>query len=253
MRIHKTRNRSSILNRDMPVSMVGHFGTPIIVFPTANQDFEEYERQGMFDVLGSFIESGMVKLYCVSSINGESWMNDRLHPAERAYLQALYDRHVVEELVPLIYQDCCCPVPSGDQPNYGLPIATIGSSFGAYHAANSLLKHPEIFRWCIAMSGVYDMSAYFEGHQDQNCFENNPVDYVPKLRDPKRLAELQRCSLNIICGQGPWERVEWSKQLPAALAKRGIKHNFDLWGHDVAHDWPWWKIQLKLYIPRLFS
>lgn len=244
MRIHKLRNYSSILGKEMPVSMVGHYGTPIMVFPTAAQDFEEYERQGMFESLREFIDAGMIKLYCVSSINAESWMNRKIHAADRARLQAAYDEHVTKELAPLIYQDCCSP---------GLPIATIGSSFGAYHAANTLLKHPDMFRWCIAMSGVYDMSPYFEGHMDANCFENNPIDYVPKLKDPQRLKQLASCSINIICGQGPWERVEWSKALPAALARRGIRHNFDLWGPDVAHDWPWWKIQLRLYIPRLFS
>lgn len=227
----------------MPVAMYGHFGVPVMVFPTANQDFEEYERQGMLDTLGPFLDQGMVKLYCVSAINGDSWMNRSISPAERAHRQAAYDRHVVEELVPLIYQDCM---------SQGLPIATLGSSFGAYHAANSLLKHPEIFRWCIGMSGIYDMSSYFDGYRDQNCLDNNPCDYVARLHE-SRLDALRKCSINIICGEGPWERVEWSKQLPQALARRGVEHNFDLWGHDVAHDWPWWKVQLQLYFPRLFG
>ena len=244
MRVIKKALHSSILDRKMPVAIYGHFGVPVMVFPTANQDFEEYERMGMLETLAEFINSGTIKLYCVSSINGESWMNRRLHPADKGRLQAAYDRHVTQELVPLIYEDCR---------THGLPIATVGSSFGAFHAANELLKHPDIFRWCIGMSGIYDMSDYFEGHLDENLFENNPVSYIPKLRDQARLDALSRCSINILCGQGPWERVEWSKQLPTALGRRGIRHNFDLWGHDVAHDWPWWKIQLQLYIPRLFG
>ncbi|MBX3166100.1 MAG: prolyl oligopeptidase family serine peptidase [Candidatus Eremiobacteraeota bacterium] len=226
----------------MPVAIYGHFGVPVMVFPTADQDFEEYERQGMIETLEPFIQQGMVKLFCVSAINRESWMNRRISPAERAYRQALYDRHVSEELVSLIYHDC----------RGKLPIATVGSSFGAYHAANTLIKHPDLFRWCIAMSGIYDMSSYFDGHYDQNCLENNPCDYLARLQG-KPIQELNQCSINVICGQGPWERVEWSRQLPQALARRGIEHNFDLWGHDVAHDWPWWKIQLSLYFPRLFS
>jgi len=27
----------------------------------------------------------------------------------------------------------------------------------------------------------------------------------------------------------------------------------DLWGHDSGHDWPWWKRQLNVYIPKLFG
>jgi len=243
MRVSKVPYYSQILSKQMPVAIYGHFGVPVMVFPTADQDFEEYERQGMIETLGPFIQQGMVKLFCVSAINRDSWMNRKISPAERAYRQSLFDRHVSEELVPLIYHDC----------NGKLPIATVGSSFGAYHAANTLIKHPDLFRWCIAMSGIYDMSSYFEGHYDQNCLENNPCDYLARMQDSKRIKALNACSINVICGQGPWERVEWSRQLPQALARRGIEHNFDLWGHDVAHDWPWWKIQLGLYFPRLFG
>lgn len=243
MRVAKVPYYSQVLNKQMPVAIYGHFGVPVMVFPTADQDFEEYERQGMIETLAPFINQGMVKLFCVSAINRESWMNRKISAPERAFRQSLYDRHVTEELVPLIYRDC----------NGKLPIATVGSSFGAYHAANELIKHPDLFRWCIAMSGIYDMSSYFDGHFDQNCLENNPCDYLARLQDGKRIKQLNECSINIICGQGPWERVEWSRQLPQALARRGIEHNFDLWGHDVAHDWPWWKIQLGLYFPRLFG
>ncbi len=244
MRVVKVPFQSPLLQRPMPLAIYGHFGVPVVVFPTANQDFEEYERQGMLDTLGEFIEQGMVKLFCISSINGDSWMNRHISPAERASRQALYDRHLMDEIVPLIQRDCM---------STDLPMAAIGSSFGAYHAANTLIKHPREFRWCIGMSGIYDMSAYFDGHYDQNCFENSPCDFVVRMPDGKHLEALRRCSINIVCGQGPWERVEWSRQLPQALARRGIDHNFDLWGHDVAHDWPWWKVQLKLYFPRLFG
>src|ERR1017187_6360650 len=109
----------------MPVGIYGHFGVPVMVFPTAVQDFEEYERNGMLETLGEFIDQGMIKLYCVTSINDKSWMNRRIPVSERARLQALYDLHVAHEMVPLIYQDCRTA---------RLPIATIGSSFGAYHA-----------------------------------------------------------------------------------------------------------------------
>ena len=41
--------------------------------------------------------------------------------------------------------------------------------------------------------------------------------------------------------------------MSGALAAAAIHHNLDLWGHDVSHDWPWWKVQMNQYIPRLFS
>lgn len=244
MQVKKFSVPSRYLDRRMPVAVYGHYGVPVMVFPTAYQDFEEYERMGMLDTLGPFLQSGMIKLYCVTSTNAETWVNKQVHPSERAFRQMLYDKHVREELVPTIWDDCRTP---------GLPIATIGSSNGAFHAINSLLRHPGAFRWCIGMSGVYDMASTLDGYKDDNVVEQNPVDFVAHLRDPGHMQALHKTSINIICGQGPWERVEWSKNMAAALARRGIPHNFDLWGHDVAHDWPWWKIQLQLYIPRLFG
>ncbi|HXE72504.1 MAG TPA: alpha/beta hydrolase-fold protein [Candidatus Nitrosotenuis sp.] len=244
MHIEKHHPHSSILGIQMPVAVYGHYGTPVLIFPTSGSDFEEYERFGMIDTLSPFIESGMVKLFCINSINNLSWFDGWLPPAERARRQDLYDRYVVHEVVPFIYAHCRTP---------GLPIATLGASFGAYHAANTLFRHPTLFRWCICMSGVYDVSMYFDGYHDDNCYFHNPVEYMSNLSDPYLLHELSRCSINIICGQGPWERVHWSRQMSDILWSRGIAHNFDLWGHDVAHDWPWWKVELTVYFPRLFG
>ncbi|MHB2019302.1 MAG: hypothetical protein ACYCW6_20315 [Candidatus Xenobia bacterium] len=40
--------------------------------------------------------------------------------------------------------------------------------------------------------------------------------------------------------------------MAARLAAAGIRHNLDLWGYDVAHDWPWWKKELDYYIGHMF-
>jgi len=34
------------------------------------------------------------------------------------------------------------------------------------------------------------------------------------------------------------------------LGGKGIRHELDLWGHDVAHDWPWWRRQFAHHLPR---
>jgi esterase/lipase superfamily enzyme len=34
------------------------------------------------------------------------------------------------------------------------------------------------------------------------------------------------------------------------LQDRAIPHELDVWGHDVAHDWPWWQRQLAHHLPR---
>lgn len=226
----------------MPVAVYGHWGVPLLFFPTASADFEELERFGMISSLQHHIDAGRVKIFSINSINALSWLNDNIGPGERAWRQELYDRYIVDELVPFIHWHC-----GGLQ-----AIATAGASFGAYHAVNSLLRHPNVFRWCIGMSGIYDVSRYWDGYFDDRCYFHNPVSYVSNLHDPHMRWELSHCSINILCGQGPWERVHWSRQMHDALRHAHIRHNFDLWGHDVSHDWPWWKVQMNHYLPKLF-
>src|SRR5690606_34562969 len=110
--------------------------------------------------------------------------------------------------------------------SHDLPIATAGSSMGAYHAANTLFRHPSTFKWCICMSGIYDLSRYWDGYFDERCYLHNPVSYMANLRDPVIRWDLHHCSINLICGQGPWERVGWTEQMHHVLMHAGIRHNF---------------------------
>lgn len=240
MRVHKAKRYSHILGREMPWVVYGHYGIPLLLIPTASSDFEEHERQGMIGALAHHVEAGRVKLYSIDSINSQSLSNFSIHPGERIRRQSLYDRYIAEEVVPIIYEDCNSP----------LPIAVAGASFGAYHAANEMLRHPEIFKWAVCMSGVYDISSCLDGYVDDQVLEQNPALYLRHYHDRSRL---DGCQLNVLCGQGPWERVHWSRDFSDLLHRSGIPHHFDLWGHEAAHDWPWWHRQMDLYIQRLFS
>jgi esterase/lipase superfamily enzyme len=228
---------------DMPVKIHGHYGTPLLIFPTSGDSTDDYENHSMLGALGHHLEAGRIKLFCPRSINNQSWFDDSLDPAEKARRETLYDRYVIEELVPFIHHQC----------GGAVPICSVGSSFGTYHAMNELLKHPDVFRWNICMSGLYDIRRYTGDFQNDDVYFNNPPQYAPNLHDAGIRQALDGCSINIISGQGPWEHVDWSQAMSDSLAQAGIRHNLDLWGFDVAHDWPWWKKQLNHYIPMLFG
>jgi esterase/lipase superfamily enzyme len=34
------------------------------------------------------------------------------------------------------------------------------------------------------------------------------------------------------------------------LAAKDLRHELDLWGHDVPHDWPSWRAQFAHHLPR---
>ena len=231
------------LGREMGIQVYGHYGLPVVVFPTSEGDEWEYEGQGMIGALTHHIDGGRVKMFSVNSINKDSWNNENAHPRHRSYMQAMYDAYIALEVAPFIYDHCRTP---------GMPITTTGSSFGAYHAANTLLKHPDIFKRCLALSGMYDVRRLMDGDYDDNCYFNNPVDYMASLTDPYYLHHLHGCDIHLATGTGPWEDSGPSYALSEVLKKRGIPHSVDDWGPEGGHDWPHWKYQMDLYVGRLF-
>ena len=46
----------------------GHYGRPVLLFPTAGGDFEEVERHGLIAALAPLIDPGRIKVYSVDSV-----------------------------------------------------------------------------------------------------------------------------------------------------------------------------------------
>jgi esterase/lipase superfamily enzyme len=231
------------VGKEMGIRVHGHYGAPVLVFPTSGGDEWEYENQGMVEALGSHIDAGKVKLFCVNSVNNQSWYDKGAHPAHRSYLQSMYDAYVAREVAPFVRDHCRTP---------DIAITTTGSSFGAYHAANTLLKHPDTFRRCLALSGVYDLRQFMDGHYDDNFYFNNPVDYMGSMSDGWYVHHLHQCDIRLATGHGSWEDSGPTYQLSGVLRARGIPHAVDDWGPDGGHDWPYWKHQMGAYLSRLY-
>src|SRR5262249_39788481 len=104
----------------MPIAVYGDFGMPLLLFPTAAADFEEYERFYLIDAIAPSIEGGKVKVFSINSINRDSWMNDHIHPGEAAYRHNQFDKYISQEVVPFIQHHCRTP---------GIGIGATGASF----------------------------------------------------------------------------------------------------------------------------
>jgi len=243
--MHREHHRwfSHRLGRDMDVLVYGHYGAPLVAFPTSGGDHREYEGQGMIDALAHHIDSGRVKLFCVATVNHESWYNKQAHPRHRSYMQAMYDAYLAFEVAPFVQDHC---------QTQGIAITTTGSSLGAYHAANTLLKHPDRFRRCLALSGVYDIRRFMDGDYDDNFYFNNPVDYMAGLSDPWYIESLRGCDIRLVTGHGAWEDSGPTYRLAEILRGKGIPCSVDDWGADGGHDWPYWKRQMNEYVGRLY-
>lgn len=231
---------SPILGQRMPIVSYGNFGHPVLLFPTAAADFLENERFFLVKAVEPAILAGRVRVFSINSINSQAWMDKNVPVPEQARRQALYAQYVEQEVVPYIRAACQSPQ---------IRIATSGASFGAFHAANTLFRRPDLFDATIAMSGFYDLAPdYFKGYSDDNCYFNNPAWYVPQLAG-ETLHRLQTsCKIHILTGQGAYEAPEASKSFARILDGKGIPHRLEMWGHDVNHDWPWWRKMLPYAI-----
>jgi esterase/lipase superfamily enzyme len=235
---------SSNLGMDMPLVAYGHSGYPLLMFPTAAADFLEYERFYLVNAIKDFIDAGLIRAYSINSVNKYSLLNRESHPGWKVEMLSRYDRYITDEVLPLIRNEC------GDG---AMPLTT-GASLGAFLAANTYFKHPDLFRGTIAMSGSYDIYNYLESYYDDNVYFNNPMMYLKNLGDDYHLPKLQQAdSLVIVTGQGAYEAPDRSRDLSGVLHSKGIPHLLEIWGHDVNHDWEWWRKMLPYYLGRFVN
>jgi esterase/lipase superfamily enzyme len=222
----------------------GHFGRPLLVFPSQQGGPNQYEDFGMVDAVRDLLEAGRVKLYCVDSYDSASWHTGELPLEERARRHATYEQWIVEDVAPWIRTD------SGGESE----IAVTGVSFGAYHAANFALRRADLFPLAICQSGVYDVSVVGWGERADSVYFNNPMDYVPHLHGDHLEWLRSRVSLLLLVGRGQWEdttgALDSTHRFASMLGEKGIRHELEVWGHEWPHDWPSWRAQLASVLPR---
>jgi esterase/lipase superfamily enzyme len=238
--------KSEALGRQVHLWRFGHFGAPLLVFPSASGMAHEWEANGMIEALSELIDGGRLKVYCTESNVAEAWTRREKDPRWRIRRHMDFERYVIDELAPMIREDCRTPT---------IPIATSGTSLGAFYAANFALKEPEIFNYALCMSGRYDVFEFVGGLGNTDTYLNNPMAYVPNL-DGEELERVRKhAHLALVCGQGKWEdgNVEETRNLAAALERKGISHQLDIWGRDVSHQWPWWKRQALHHLGHRFG
>lgn len=235
--MHREYHRwySPRLQRDMELLIHGHAGAPMLVFPTSQGRFYEYEDRGMVAALGDFLAKGWFQLYCVDSVDAESFYNWRAHPAQRILRHIQYEEYVLNEALPLIQSK-----------NDNAFLIAHGCSFGAYHAVNIAYRHPERFGRVLGFSGKYDMSSFFGGYQDDNIYFNTPSQYIPNLQDPHIIDALRRLDIILAIGKDD-PNIENNRALSAALWSKDIWPAFREWD-GWSHDWPYWQQMIRMYI-----
>ena len=242
MEPQKVVHSSSALGHDMECWLYGHAGQPVVAFPSQAGRVWDFEGFGMVEGCKSLLEAGRLQLICVDGVDWQSWTNDSAPPADRARRHVDYDRYLAEELVPF------ARARTGRE-----MLWATGCSMGAFHAANVFFRHPDLFDGVIGISGLYQPRLFVGDYVDDNVYFNSPLYYLPNLDDPWYLERYRRSRIVFGVGQGAWEEdcLADTRQLQAILEAKGIPAWFDYWGHDVDHDWPWWRRMLPYFLERL--
>ncbi|MDH3524424.1 MAG: alpha/beta hydrolase-fold protein, partial [Acidobacteriota bacterium] len=230
------------LEQTLTVVRWGHFGTPVLLFPTAGGDAEECERFLMLQVLAPLLEAGRIKVYSCDSIAGRTWTSRLGDGRYRARVQTLFDRFVADELVGAIRKDCSDPT---------IEIVTAGASIGAFNAVATLCRHPDAFKAAIGMSGTYDLTRWLDGEWSDDFYFSSPLHYLPGLGEGEQLSRLRQRFVLLATGEGQWEAPAESWQMANLLGSKGIPNRVDPWGPDYDHNWPTWRAMLPRYLDEL--
>jgi esterase/lipase superfamily enzyme len=229
------RWHSPSLGRQMELLVFGHAGARLLVFPTSMGRFYEWEDRGMVGALHHHIAHGWLQLFCVDSVDGESWYDRRAHPGARAWRHVQYEHYLLHEVLPFIHARNRTPF-----------LITTGASFGAYHAVNLAFRHPFLVGRVVAMSGLYDIKRLTDGYEDDNVYRNDPSHYLIHEHDHARLEALRRMDIIIALGTHDPNRRD-SEHLSNVLWSKGVWHAFRLWD-GWCHDWPWWRQMIVRYV-----
>jgi esterase/lipase superfamily enzyme len=207
----------------------GHGGLPVVVFPTSKGKFYEYEDRGMIGALSDRLESGRLHLFCVDSVDVQSWYNRRVAPWHKIARHDAYESYVLHEVVPLMRR-------VNDHPRLGVT----GCSFGGFHAVDIALRHPDVFQDCVAMGGAYDMRSFVGGYRGEDFYYHQPLMYLKNPDDGWYWNRYQ--SMRLILATGEHDIcLSDNVELSGVLSSRSIPHYLDIWGDATGHDWPWWQ------------
>ena len=247
MEIRYFKHWSGHLDRDMEFKVYGSgSGKAVLFIPCQSGRFYDFENFKMIDYWASWIEAGKCTVYSCDSIDDEAWAAMGADNRWRIENHERWFHYITEELVPYIHYL---------QGNDG-GIMPFGASMGAMHAANLYYRRPDLFDMLFAISGLYDSQDFFGDYCDNLVYDNCPCYYLANMpADHPYMALYNHQHSLIVCGQGAWEGplLKSTRWLDTVCCQKGIGTRFEYWGHDVAHDWPWWFRMVEHYLPQLLN
>ena len=230
------------LQRDMELLVFGEAGEPVLFFPTRTAHFYDYEDWQVIDALKKKIDAGLLQVWCLDSIDKESFYAKNIPPSARIMRHLEYENYVLREVIPMVQK--INPTPT---------LVIAGCSLGAYHAANLAFKYPALFHKMVGFSGRYDLTTsmqhfedLFEGYRDENVYFNMPGLFVPNLEEERLVQLLKAMEIIFVVGEKD-VFLENNQYLSNALWGKGIWNALHIWDGE-SHKARYWRHMVQLYL-----
>lgn len=237
---HKWHSPS--LDREMELLIFGEAGPRLLVFPTRQQRFFEYEDCGMVHSVRHALREGRLQLLCVDGVDDESFYAFERAPEERIARHLQYERYILKEVLPFY-----------EKRNPGTPLTAHGCSLGAFHSLSIALRNPRHFHGVLALSGRYDLTLHvgdfhslFHGFDSPELSELMPSRFVPVLKARRRLELIRQMAITIVIGEEDPFCAD-NRELSQALAAKKIPHDLHFWVGN-AHRFRYWRQMARVYL-----
>lgn len=225
---------SQYLQRDFEMLVFGHSGHPLVMFPKAGGRYYEMKDSGVINDFSDDIEVGKIKVYCPDTIDYESWYNYDIDPASRVKKHLQYQQTILKDVIGFAKYEL-------DVEQVGL----IGFEFGAYHCTNLAFKYPNFISGLFCMGGTYDIKRHIMGFYNDNCYFNNPPDYIPGLNDEWHLKYLKKMDIRICIGSND-QHFEENLYFSELLGNKEINHWFEMC-HGIGNDFDFYRTKLRSF------
>ena len=226
---------SNTLGRNINVEVTGHWGHPILMFPSSGGQYTQNTDFGLTGAVMQFVEQGRIKLYNIETLDMLSFYHDNMITEQKIHNYELYMQFLRNEMIPYIQGECNVH-----------RIAVAGVSFGGFHAANTAFRFPDLVSHFIGMSAAYNIRNMAQLSDDMRIYYNCPDEFMQNEEGWKYQ------HMKIVLSTSDWDIcLDKNKHMAGILSAKGIPHWYDekKW---VEHDWPLWKMAFPEYIGAYF-
>ena len=221
----------------------GHWGRPVLWFPTEKGGPHDFANNGLLDAVRGAVDAGAIKIICVGSYDHESWSASWKPMSDRAKAHAAYEDWIIWQVVPFIRD---LPAAGTTSPWPGLRWALFTPCCSPYDILMCSRARCRCPATTTRAPGTGGATRTTSPTRSDSC-PGSAADHLDYLR--------AGCSSPWSSGRGQWEDTTGAKPSTYAMANllrdKGIPHEMYDWGWEWPHDWPSWRAQAAVYLPAL--